>query len=619
MRDESRTDTPITDSVRTFHGPDLEALLSEVRREMGSGARIVSATKERSGGVGGFFSKERYSVIAHAAPAAVLKPTRSPSPSRLSNDTASLLPSSDPSDALDRLLALADRMSESDGHDGGLAPNPSTTAQPSRPSSPSLARASIPTPVPADRLAPSEAPMLKPARTTHPMDLDDVDLRDARIAMAPSSTSIFDRAQQLGPVIDLTRSDDAPMTDVVRFSAQQVDPRQRIREEMTPAFETAITHSKSGKRTGRVMPAFSDAPRLTRADVDVASRTRRDRAIETSLDLTDSAMRRTSDRRGDIASRRDFIGDDVAGFDDAARTVRDGAPMARSLPTTPATAPTLPTAPPRGLVPRRADDAQPALVPSVRSLRPASSTTHQPAQARTSLRPQAPTVNRTSSRRRPQRNDVLLSGDHLVQLGMPDHLVPNDNLTSDDLMFMLREVAVAPTMSLATAGIIAVVGDGNDLDVWIDDLGIDAICAAPVARPGANPWLVVTDPRGVSARCERWNMRREATVITVDGAPTTGDPGWTMAMLDALAPSEIRAVVDADWDMASVRPWLDALSTVSATGTVTIELINAETADQPAAVLALGYAISTIDGAPASQQAWMDLLISRLIGDGEIR
>jgi flagellar biosynthesis GTPase FlhF len=69
MRDESRTDTPITDSVRTFHGPDLEALLSEVRREMGSGARIVSATKERSGGVGGFFSKERYSVIAHAAPA----------------------------------------------------------------------------------------------------------------------------------------------------------------------------------------------------------------------------------------------------------------------------------------------------------------------------------------------------------------------------------------------------------------------------------------------------------------------------------------------------------------------------------------------------------------------
>jgi hypothetical protein len=611
LSDDSRTDTS-TNPVRTFNGPDLDTLLAEVRREMGSGARIVSATKERSGGVGGFFSKERYSVVAHAAPVAAIKAMQSPQASmtRSSSDTSSLLPSSDPTDALDRLLALADRMSELDGPDDPKI-SPATTSKPTSSVAP---RASTPIrPVPADRLAPLEAPMLKPTRTSHPMGLDDFDLRDDRSTMAPSSTSIFDRAQQLGPVIDLTESDNSSAGAMARPAAPEMDPRQRIREELAPAFETAITHSKSGKRTGRVMPAFGDAPRLSRADVDIASRARRDRAPEAPLDLTDATMTRTAMRHDDLIADRDTV----------MPMSRDMGPMARSLAPSPVNMPTAPAVvpvAPSGLLPRRSQDGGTVSMPTARSLRPAVSTTShlQPA-ARPSLRPAAPVVNRTSTRRRPQRDDVLLSGDHLVQLGMPDHLVPNDNLTSDDLMFMLRDVEVASPMSLAMPGIVALVGDGDDLDMLVDDLRIDAICAAPIARRGTNPWLVVTDPRGVSARCERWNMRREATVITVDGAPTTGDPGWTMAMLDALAPSEIRAVVDADWDMAMVRPWLDALSTVSAAGTVTIELINADGARQPAAVLALGYRIATIDGVPASQQAWLDLLVNRLIGDGEIR
>jgi hypothetical protein len=148
---------------------------------------------------------------------------------------------------------------------------------------------------------------------------------------------------------------------------------------------------------------------------------------------------------------------------------------------------------------------------------------------------------------------------------------------------------------------------------------IDAISAAPAARHGVNPWLVVTDPRAVSARCDRWNLRAEATVIAVDGAPTTGDPGWTMAMLDALAPREIRAVVDADWDMNLVRPWLDALATVAGDGEVTIDLRNVQIADHPAAALGLGQRIATIDGAPATAQRWMDVLIARLVGDEEVR
>ena len=46
-----------------YEGPDLEALLERVRTELGTSTKIVSANKMRSGGVAGFFAKERYEVI----------------------------------------------------------------------------------------------------------------------------------------------------------------------------------------------------------------------------------------------------------------------------------------------------------------------------------------------------------------------------------------------------------------------------------------------------------------------------------------------------------------------------------------------------------------------------
>ena len=45
-----------------LEGPDIETLLERVREEHGTDARIVHADKVRSGGIGGFFSKERYEV-----------------------------------------------------------------------------------------------------------------------------------------------------------------------------------------------------------------------------------------------------------------------------------------------------------------------------------------------------------------------------------------------------------------------------------------------------------------------------------------------------------------------------------------------------------------------------
>lgn len=45
-----------------LEGADLEALLARVRAEHGPGARIVSADRVRTGGVAGFFARERYAL-----------------------------------------------------------------------------------------------------------------------------------------------------------------------------------------------------------------------------------------------------------------------------------------------------------------------------------------------------------------------------------------------------------------------------------------------------------------------------------------------------------------------------------------------------------------------------
>jgi hypothetical protein len=45
-----------------LEGSDIESLLAQVRSEYGSSARIVSADKVRTGGLGGFFAKEKYEI-----------------------------------------------------------------------------------------------------------------------------------------------------------------------------------------------------------------------------------------------------------------------------------------------------------------------------------------------------------------------------------------------------------------------------------------------------------------------------------------------------------------------------------------------------------------------------
>ena len=63
-------------SQQRFEGPDLEALLDDVRSRFGDDVSIVEANRVRKGGVGGFFARELYEVVVDGDEPAAARPAR---------------------------------------------------------------------------------------------------------------------------------------------------------------------------------------------------------------------------------------------------------------------------------------------------------------------------------------------------------------------------------------------------------------------------------------------------------------------------------------------------------------------------------------------------------------
>jgi len=88
-------------SLQRCEGKNLESVLEEVRNRFGDTATIVEANRLRKGGVGGFFSRERFEVVVDVDDA----PVELPAEFGLEATE----------DFCDRLLALADGVSDGDG------------------------------------------------------------------------------------------------------------------------------------------------------------------------------------------------------------------------------------------------------------------------------------------------------------------------------------------------------------------------------------------------------------------------------------------------------------------------------------------------------------------------
>ncbi len=112
-----------------LEGPAIEPLLAQVREEYGANVKIISADKVRSGGIGGFFARQKYELsveVPDDAPAAA-EPTASST--RASSGRRPAEPHRPAAASLEELLAQVDlRERFTDGPPSATTPAPERTA-----------------------------------------------------------------------------------------------------------------------------------------------------------------------------------------------------------------------------------------------------------------------------------------------------------------------------------------------------------------------------------------------------------------------------------------------------------------------------------------------------------
>ena len=229
-----------------------------------------------------------------------------------------------------------------------------------------------------------------------------------------------------------------------------------------------------------------------------------------------------------------------------------------------------------------------------------------------------PAVTITQSR----RADVPARGtDHslrrqLAEIGVPTSLLPEDDSNLHQVLDqLLRRAPVVGDFTPQPGQVLAIAGPARFALAEARRL-----CArlrldegfVHTAGCGDDP---ITHPRqaaslGQVIRAEQADPC--VVVVATDagaGADPTGtqDLTWAAAVLAALAPDHLLAVVSATCKPADVRTDLDELGVVSS-----IAVVGASRTTSPAALWDLGAPIASLDGRPATRGSLAALMIDRL-------
>jgi len=202
-------------SLQRCEGKNLESVLEQVRNRFGDTATIVEANRLRTGGVAGFFSRERFEVVVDVEGD---DEDGSPAPTDLPAEFG--LEATE--DFCDRLLTLADGVSDLEQQAPAPGPAPISTEQPEfsavlasitrhmeapTPATAAPVPAPVPVPVPAPLAAPVAQPVpprAKPtvdARALARLGLPE-DIRRAAVA-APAAAGADPSAWLVGLLGDL--------------------------------------------------------------------------------------------------------------------------------------------------------------------------------------------------------------------------------------------------------------------------------------------------------------------------------------------------------------------------------------------------------------------------------
>jgi hypothetical protein len=625
--------------TRRFDGTDLEEVLEQVRAEAGPEAHIVEANKVRSGGVAGFFAKERFEVVVD------LPREEQDNAADHDNDESETMERDEPgADAAPprSIEDLADEVSEVEQAAARNAVADPPTAEAFRSL---LSRMGVPPPSEGSAGAPDAAEVDQPAQpqAAQPGPAED-EIQHPRPQDYPRPNMLTEvgraeRAGTAGPV--------EPAASVPRSS----DPVAQLARRAYPADDyTPGPGPSDPSRTGAGQSAYVRGP--SPEDVEAAAAAASESATPAQQPAT-------------------------AGYpavpEDEAESAPPPGPEAPEAPPEPAVAASPPAgegttgvppvAPPRmpslpGLVegpedpligidgedvrqewtpppPRppqrrpvpRGIPAQPAPVPPAPSASwDADELPPEEEPAAAWAEPEPPraaprVIRRPSGRTREPAADERGVLDQLRRLGLPEEWIP-DRIDpanpAPDLLRILEGLPKAPPAPRTTGTVLAICGE-RLLSLWLarqlaGEMRLDpheiVITSTVQDEATANHVTLDTTQLVIEQRLS-WRRRPNPTLVVVDARPGSAELGWAKAVLTTLEPSGAWGVVDAGRKPEDIESWADDLGGLDA---LLVEGLGATTS--PATVLRVGIPTARLDGRPADPAAWAALLSSRLTSGG---
>lgn len=184
------------------------------------------------------------------------------------------------------------------------------------------------------------------------------------------------------------------------------------------------------------------------------------------------------------------------------------------------------------------------------------------------------------------------------------------DLPFEDLVQRVEAIA-APAPSLPPVGVLAVVGDGEEVIAAAEAAAVaaggapgDVLVVAPQPLPGRPSWMCLCSHDQAAARRAVWRDAERLVVVAVVVGPGELAQQWGRGALDALRADQTRLAVPGWRRPEEVASRLAAMAPVHA-----IELVDAVDAAAVVEFLELPVPVASIDGQPATHARWAELIV----------
>ncbi|WP_127543594.1 hypothetical protein [Actinoplanes sp. OR16] len=549
-----------------LEGPTIEPLLAQVRDEYGSGVKIISADKVRSGGIGGFFAKQHYELSVEV-----------PDATEDSDDMAQQTVAQNDTNNFERLLEQAesqDRVITDPGQPPELR-----SRQESRSAAFGDTGAAF-----ADLMAgidaasnagggragsgsPPSRPMAAPARP-----------RQTEAQEGPQTVRPFRPSAAGGAAVN--RPLPAALPTVPSFPSR---PAAAAKEPPLPP-----------------MPAHPPQP--TSAPVSPAH-------------MSAAPMPQMPAGMPQMPAATPQMPEPVAPIRTAMSAQARAATPAPTRPSEPAAVPPrAATAAPFSPAPARAATEAYAAEATLAPVSPAAPPAAAAPPPATAAVPAVAPVSITQS------GDLDPVQRNLVTVGMPEEMARK--ITGGDtyagVLSVLAARPSAPGIPDGPGEILVLAGEVHATmpiakhlleQVHVDQSHL--LLAGPsTAGTGLHSSRLISSRSAAESRAEKLQSADHSWVVVID-APVGGtDPFWVNDMCDALGATALWAVVDATRKTADTARHLRGLGDVEALVVHSVELTS-----DPASVLGLDVPIFSLDGKPATPHAWAAMLCARIAAE----